>query len=266
MRERGGMPSARDLVHRRTGHMLGQVPRAGDEPWPGLRSVQYQHRNGDRIEHGRVPRRRTLVLPGLLEEGEQVRDVASCGFEVPGLVGDRDLLVVEGPVGGERPQRAGQVSIGRKLTRAGEGGADGRSLLLVEQVLTNAQRPVEEWVDEVVPTAFARPVPPQSRDDFVTMMLDARPAGSVPMPRGFAEADLRDVLSAVRVPVLLLDGDADLRSPLRVAEESDAALPQSRLVVLPGIGNASNLEAPETFNDEVRTFVQSAAPTGTGSR
>ncbi len=130
----------------------------------------------------------------------------------------------------------------------------------LDQVLANAQRPVEEWVDEFLPTAFVRPVPPQIRDDFVTMMLDARPAGSVPMLRGFAEADLRDVLPTVRVPVLLLYGDADVRSPLRVAEEIDGALPQSRLVVLPGIGHASNLEAPETFNDEVRAFLHAAGP------
>ncbi len=135
----------------------------------------------------------------------------------------------------------------------------------LDQVLADAQRPVEEWVGEFLPHAFARPVPPPVRNDFATMMLDARPAGTVPMLRGFAEADLRDVLPQVRVPVLLLYGDADVRSPLRVAEEMDAVLPQSRLVVLPGIGHASNLEAPETFNEEVRTFLQSVAPSRIGT-
>ena len=189
--------------------------------------------------------------------------IDALGLEAPHVLG----LSFGGGLALEHYRRYPEVPATLTLASAYAGWAGSLPAHEVEarlgQVLANAQRPVEEWVEEFLPDAFARPVPPQVVNDFTTMMLDVRPAGTVPMLRGFAEADLREVLPEVQVPVLLLYGDADVRSPLRVAEEMDAALPQSRLVVLPGIGHASNLESPETFNNEVRAFLQSAGPTGT---
>lgn len=89
------------------------------------------------------------------------------------------------------------------------------------------------------------------------MMLDTRSAGLVPMLRSFAAADLRDVLPTIAVPTLLLDGALDVRAPLPVAEDLHAAIPGSRLVVLPGVGHDTNMEASEAFNDAVRTFLHS---------
>jgi pimeloyl-ACP methyl ester carboxylesterase len=74
---------------------------------------------------------------------------------------------------------------------------------------------------------------------------------------GFAEHDLRDVLPIIDVPSLLLYGDQDVRSPLSVAEEMHAKIPGSKLVVLPGVGHMSDVEAPERFNAEVRSFLRS---------
>ncbi len=121
--------------------------------------------------------------------------------------------------------------------------------------LRDAERPPEEWVEEYLPGLFTDGVPQETIDGFVEMMLDTRPAGMLPMLRGFAEADLRDVLPRIEVPTLLLYGDADLRSPLPVAEALHARIPGSRLVVMPGVGHGSNLEAPDTFNTHVRSFL-----------
>jgi pimeloyl-ACP methyl ester carboxylesterase len=35
-----------------------------------------------------------------------------------------------------------------------------------------------------------------------------------------------------------------------------AMIPESRLVIIPGVGHESNLEAPEIFNTEVRSFLR----------
>jgi pimeloyl-ACP methyl ester carboxylesterase len=87
-------------------------------------------------------------------------------------------------------------------------------------------------------------------------MLEVRPAGLRAMTRGFAQADLRDILPGIRVPTLLLYGDADRRSPLgTVAAELHEKIPGSRLRVLPGVGHAANMEAPDRFNAEVREFL-----------
>lgn len=76
-----------------------------------------------------------------------------------------------------------------------------------------------------------------------------------PVHRG--SAALRDVLPLIEVPTLPLYGHADRRSPLSVAEDLHAKIPTSKLVVMPGVGHSSNLELPETFNTEVRSFLQS---------
>jgi pimeloyl-ACP methyl ester carboxylesterase len=72
-----------------------------------------------------------------------------------------------------------------------------------------------------------------------------------------AEADLRDVLPRIAVPTLLLYGELDERSPLKVARELHDRIPGSRLVVINGVGHSVNVEAPEEFNAQVRTFLRS---------
>ena len=65
----------------------------------------------------------------------------------------------------------------------------------------------------------------------------------------------RLVRSTVTLPTLLLYGDKDERAPRAVADGLLAAIPTSRLVVLPGVGHVCNLEAVEPFNREVRAFL-----------
>ena len=76
------------------------------------------------------------------------------------------------------------------------------------------------------------------------------------MTFAFAEADLRNVLPTIEVPTLLLYGEADQRSPLNVAENLHAKISTSKLVIIPGVGHQSNLESPEIFNAEVRSFLR----------
>jgi hypothetical protein len=49
-------------------------------------------------------------------------------------------------------------------------------------------------------------------------------------------------------------GELDARSPLTVASQFEEAIPDAKLVVIPGAGHVSNLEQPEAFNDAVREF------------
>jgi pimeloyl-ACP methyl ester carboxylesterase len=66
--------------------------------------------------------------------------------------------------------------------------------------------------------------------------------------------DLRDVLPQVQVPTLLLYGDKDVRAPLSVGHALHAAIPNSKLVVMPGVGHVSSVEAAEQFNLEFAGF------------
>lgn len=123
--------------------------------------------------------------------------------------------------------------------------------------LREADLPPEQWVPGYLDGLFTESAAPEVIKEAVGMMLDTRPAGMRAMLQGFAEADLRDVLPRINVPTLLLYGDADQRSPLSVAKDMQSKIPSSRLVVMAGVGHDSNMEAPDSFNAEVRGFLRS---------
>jgi len=126
----------------------------------------------------------------------------------------------------------------------------------LEQLLAQIERPAREWVHGYVPTLLTERAPAEMVAEVEAIMADPRPEGLRPMLRAMAEADLRDVLPTISVPTLLLYGEEDARSPGDVAERMHAAIPDSTLVVLPGVGHQANVEAPEAFNDAVRTFLR----------
>ncbi len=126
----------------------------------------------------------------------------------------------------------------------------------LEQCLREADLPPDRWVRGWIPGLVTEAAPVALVDELVAMMSEFHPTGYRLMAYALAEADLRDVLPHIDVPTLLLYGDADRRSPLQVATTLDAQIPTSRLVVIPGVGHLSNLEAPGRFNAEVRSFLR----------
>lgn len=102
--------------------------------------------------------------------------------------------------------------------------------------------------------------PPDAVTELVSIWADnagmVHPAGYRAMAHSMAEADLRDVLPRVAVPTLLLYGELDERSPIRVATELRARIPSAELIVIPGVGHVSNAEAPAVFNAHVREFIR----------
>ena len=78
-----------------------------------------------------------------------------------------------------------------------------------------------------------------------------------------AEADLRDVLPRIMVPTLLLYGELDKRSPVSVGEELHARIPESTLVILPGVGHLCNVEGTDQFNREVLAFLRRSSDEAT---
>ncbi|HEX5614973.1 MAG TPA: alpha/beta hydrolase [Acidimicrobiia bacterium] len=123
--------------------------------------------------------------------------------------------------------------------------------------LDAAQRPAGSFVPSSMPGLFTDLIPPARAEELATIMADSRPGGTRTMAIAFAESDLRDLLPDVAVPTLVLAGDADERSPLPVANALHAALPNSTLTVLPGLGHECFLEAPERVHAAIRTFLAS---------
>lgn len=120
-----------------------------------------------------------------------------------------------------------------------------------------ADLPPDRLVATLLPTMFSESVSAERAAEFAASMAEFHPSGFRAMARSVAEADLRDVLPRIAVPTLLLHGDKDVRAPLTVVEDLHAAIPSSRLVVMPGVGHVSSVEAAERFNAEVRAFLRS---------
>ena len=118
--------------------------------------------------------------------------------------------------------------------------------------------PREAFVRTWVPSLFAEQTPTDVVERYVAIMAECHRDGVRAMLTAIAEADLRTVLPKISIPTLLLYGERDARSPLAVAEEMHEAIPGSTLVVLPDVGHMGNLEAPEPFNETVRSFLRSA--------
>jgi pimeloyl-ACP methyl ester carboxylesterase len=113
----------------------------------------------------------------------------------------------------------------------------------------------EAFVRTWVPSLFPRDADPVVVEDYVKVMAGYHEGGVRQMLHAIAEADLRPVLPTIEVPTLLLYGAEDARSPLPVAEAMHHEIRGSELVVLPGVGHMSNLEAPDRFNAVVRGFL-----------
>ena len=125
----------------------------------------------------------------------------------------------------------------------------------IQSFLRDADLPPEQFVPGWIPGLLTASAPPGAADEVIAIMSDFHPAGYRTMALGSADADLRDVLPQIRVPTLLLWGDADKRSPVSIAEQFRAAIPASKFVLLPGVGHLVNVDAPAPFNAEVRDFL-----------
>jgi pimeloyl-ACP methyl ester carboxylesterase len=125
------------------------------------------------------------------------------------------------------------------------------------QALQLSTRSGQEFVDTLLPTMFALPIPPEDLEAFRTAMKEFHPSGFRAMARASVE-DLSDVLPGVGIPTLLVYGANDPRAPLTIAQHLHGAIGGSQLVVLEGAGHVCNIELPQQFNAVVGDFLDDA--------
>ena len=111
-----------------------------------------------------------------------------------------------------------------------------------------------------LPGWFAGDPPAECLPLLEEMAADVRPESLRAALLVTSEADQRDLLPRISVPTLLIWGELNARSPLTVARQFEHAIPDTKLVVIPGAGHVSNLEQPELFNDAVRDFCRAHVP------
>jgi pimeloyl-ACP methyl ester carboxylesterase len=131
----------------------------------------------------------------------------------------------------------------------------------VEGLRLALEAPPERF-DPALPGLFASGPPRQYISLLEEIAADVRRETLRGM-LSMVDVDLRKLLPEIEVPTLLIWGDQDARSPLRVARQFQQGIPGATLVVIPRAGHMSNLEQPERFNQAVRTFCR-AHPPGSG--
>lgn len=99
---------------------------------------------------------------------------------------------------------------------------------------------------------------PEVLQEMLEIARDARPATYAVLGRAFAAADLRPVLPHLRLPVLVVRGEADSRCPPAASEALAAAIPGAMMIVLPGVGHVVHQEAPEALERVLRPFLVAA--------
>ncbi len=114
--------------------------------------------------------------------------------------------------------------------------------------------------DPTLPGLFAGDPPAEFVPLLEAIAADVRPEGMRTQLSLMAMTDQRDLLPRIDLPTLLVWGELDARSPLRVARQLEQAISDSELVVLPDAGHVSNLEQPELFNEAVRAFCRAHPP------
>ena len=118
----------------------------------------------------------------------------------------------------------------------------------------------DDHFDPTLPGWFAGDPPTEFVPLLEEMAADVRPESLRHALLLMADADQRDVLPRIAVPTLLIWGEQDVRSPLRVARQFERAIPAANLVVIPDCGHVSTLEQPERVNEAVREFCRAHPP------
>ncbi len=126
----------------------------------------------------------------------------------------------------------------------------------LQQALRLADLPPDEFVGELLPTMFSKATAAcdhrRVRCEHVGVPSGRLPGNGSCVGRGPAPRT-----APISVPTLLVYGDEDVRAPLTIAHDLEAAISGSRLVVLPGAGHLCNIEAADEFNRAVREFLRS---------
>ena len=91
------------------------------------------------------------------------------------------------------------------------------------------------------------------------MMEAATPTGIAAASRGMAlRTEATDLLTGIAIPTLVIVGEQDAVTPVAVAQNYAARIPQAQVATIPGAGHLSNLEQPVIFLDVVRNFLRAA--------
>lgn len=120
---------------------------------------------------------------------------------------------------------------------------------------------IEGWLaDDMLPkllSEHARSARPELVATVRELIESQRPSGVAWALRAMAaRPDSTEALRDVDVPALVIVGEQDSLTPPALAGDLADALPRARLVVIPGAGHLTPLEAPQQVGDAVLDWLE----------
>ena len=196
----------------------------------GRRVVNVEHPG-----HGRAPRTDARTVEDLAVR--VLSDVGPGSFSFVGLslggsVGIRLAL--------DAPDRVEKLVLACTATRFGE----------PETWLERAATVREYGLESIVDAVLSRWFTPGLRDTgaYREMFLSVDPEGYASCCEALAAWDVRDDVSRITAPTLVISAAADPSTPPATGEELAAAISGSRFEIIPDAAHLANVERPHAFN------------------
>jgi pimeloyl-ACP methyl ester carboxylesterase len=123
----------------------------------------------------------------------------------------------------------------------------------------DASLPVKDFVSKYLPGLFSDSVRQNVKETQADIMADFHPVGFRLMAATLAQGDMRSLLPQIKVPSLVIWGEADKRSPIAAAYQFKNAIHGARLEIIPKARHVCNMEKPYQFNNVVKGFCESVA-------
>lgn len=114
---------------------------------------------------------------------------------------------------------------------------------------------LKELLRVQMPFHFTGEPPPRYGDETIGTPDVLRHFANV----GYGDFDYTPDLGRVAKPTLVIVGEQDRTTTPRAARVLHEGIPGSELVVIPGVGHMSMVEAPEPYIDAVRSFLRARA-------
>ena len=139
------------------------------------------------------------------------------------------------------------------------GGRDGD---FQKQFVSDRLRPLEDGgtmrdvAEEAAPTLFSPDASPETIGSAIATMWQVPEKTYRAALNCLVSFDRKSALAEIKVPTLLLSGEHDRSAPPIVMERMAQKIPNSRYVLMRGLGHLPNIEAPERFDRELRAFIE----------
>ncbi len=107
----------------------------------------------------------------------------------------------------------------------------------------------------VLDSIVASPLAPTVRDDLIAAFARIPVDGFRAAVECLPHNDIRDRLHEIESEALVIVGELDEETPVEYAQVLHDGLPDSTMVVMPGVGHLSPSEDPHAFNEHVAHFL-----------